>query len=98
MDESKKVDINDSTPSVHLTVGQLRAVVREEIERAAGQDGHQEPKFIYTTKEAAKIIGVPVSWLAKAARQGDISCVRMGHYVNFTLDDLKSFIEKLKTE
>ena len=33
MSEPKKADIDDSTPSVHLTVGELKALVREEVEK-----------------------------------------------------------------
>jgi len=79
--------------------GLIRRIVKEEIREALGQNnGHKEPRLTYTTEEAAKILGVHKSWLATAARKGDISCVRMGHYVNFTLDNLKAFIEKIKAE
>jgi len=86
----------DSVLAVTLTVGKLREIIRQEMQQASNGNGHQQPQLAYTTKEAAKIIGVPDTWLAKAARQGDVSCVRMGHYVNFTPDDLKSFIKKIK--
>ena len=75
--------------------GLIREVLREEM---AGQNGNQEPKLLYSTKEAAHLLGVPETWLGRAARQGLVPCVRMGHYVNFNPEDLKAFIEKLREE
>jgi len=94
--------MNETGKTVESALEELaRRVAKEEI-RALKADlngnENQQPKLLYTTKEAAKIIGVPRTWLARAARQGDISCVHMGHYVNFTLDNLKAFIEKIKAE
>ncbi len=87
--------INDSSLAVTLTVGQLREIVRVEI-LAASQNGNQEPKLLYNMKEAARLLGVPETWLGRAARQGLVPCVRMGHYVRFTANDLESYIEKLR--
>ncbi len=73
--------------------GLFREVLREEM---AGQNGNQEPKLLYSTKEASHILGVPETWLGRAARQGIVPCVRMGHYVRFTANNLESYIEKLR--
>ena len=37
-----------------------------------------------------EILSVPSSWLATRARKGTINVTRLGHYIRFTLDDLKS--------
>ena len=73
--------------------GLIREVLREEM---AGQNGNQEPKLLYSTKEASHILGVPETWLGRAARQGIVQCVRMGHYVRFTANNLESYIEGLR--
>ncbi len=78
--------------------GWLRNLIREEIKTAAGQNGNQEPKLLYNTEEAARLLGLPETWLGRAARQGIVPCVRMGHYVRFTANDLESYIEKLRNE
>ena len=62
MDEPKKTEIDDSTLSVTLTVGQLKTLVREEIEKAAGQNGHQGDKLLDAEK-AAEILSVSPDWL-----------------------------------
>ena len=61
MSEPKIADIDDSTPSVSLTVGQLKALVREEVEKAAGQNGHQRDELL-DAKGAAKILCVGEDW------------------------------------
>ena len=69
----------------------LRAILREEL---AQKDSL--PKLLYSTKEAAEILGVPETWLASAARTGAVACVHVGHYVRFAMDDLENFIAKHK--
>lgn len=77
----------------------IRQAVREEIAAAIGQNAHNEvPKLLYNTKEAATLLSVPETWLARAARRGEIRCVRLGHYVNFSPEDLKAFLEEQKKE
>jgi hypothetical protein len=51
---------------------------------------------VYPLKEAAQMISVPSTWLAARARAGEIKCVRLGHYVTFTEQDLKEFAEKMR--
>jgi len=69
----------------------LRGLLREELTK-------QEtlPKLLYSTKEAAKILDVPETWLASAARGGLVPCVHIGHYVRFAMRDLEAFIEQGK--
>lgn len=78
--------------------GLLRRIVREELREILNQNGNQEPKLLYSTKEAASLLGVPETWLGRAARQGLVPCVRMGRYVRFTANNLESYIEKLGNE
>jgi excisionase family DNA binding protein len=70
----------------------FRAIVREEL-KAAMVANQAKPKLTYDTKEAAAILYLPESWIAAAARDGKIACVKVGHYVRFRLEDLQAFIE-----
>jgi len=70
----------------------IREVVHEEL--AASRNRDQGPKLLYNTEEAAKLLGVPKSWLGSAARKGIIPCVHVGHYVNFEPEELKIWIAK----
>ncbi len=76
----------------------VRTLIREEIQAAMGRTINEEVKLLYNTKEAARLLGVPETWLGRAARQGLVPCVRMGHYVNFNPEDLREFIGKLRKE
>ncbi|MDP2604582.1 MAG: helix-turn-helix domain-containing protein [Deltaproteobacteria bacterium] len=69
----------------------LRGLLREELAK-------QEtlPKLLYSTKEAAQVLGVPETWLGAAARSGLVPCVHVGHYVRFAMRDLEAFIERSK--
>ena len=68
MSDRKPTDIDDSRLSVTLTVGQLRAVVREEIEKASGQNGHQGDKLL-DAEEACKILSASSDWLYRHANR-----------------------------
>ncbi|HEX9262840.1 MAG TPA: helix-turn-helix domain-containing protein [Candidatus Binatia bacterium] len=67
----------------------FRKIVRDEI--AAAVKSQPKPKLTYTTAEAAEILNVPETWLATAAREGRVPCLRLGHYVRFKLADLENF-------
>ena len=73
---------------VMMTIGNLRALIREEIE-AAKKD--ELPRLLYNTEEAAKILGLPPTWLAAKARADEVRVTRKGHYVLFSLVDLQEF-------
>lgn len=75
-----------------LMIDEIRKVVREEIAAAAKIES--KPKLTYTTAEAAAVMNVPESWLATAARDGRVPCVKIGHYVRFRLSDLENFIDR----
>ena len=62
MNEPKKANIDDSSLSVTLTVGQLKDLVREEIEKAVGQNGRQGDELL-DAKGAAEILCVGEDWL-----------------------------------
>jgi excisionase family DNA binding protein len=70
----------------------LREILREELKQEAPL-----PKLLYSTEEAAQILGVPKTWLGSAARTGVVPSVRVGHYVRFAIRDLEDFIRKKQT-
>jgi excisionase family DNA binding protein len=43
---------------------------------------------LLTAQEAAQHLGVPVSWVRDASRQGRLKSVRLGRYIRFRLSDL----------
>jgi len=76
----------------------VKQAAYEGVKAAMAENGNHEPKLLYNTKEAAYLLGVPETWLAKAAREGIAPCVRMGHYVQFSLEDLKALIVKKRLD
>lgn len=92
MAEVDKSVLDDSTLSVTLTVGQLKALVRGEIQAASSNNGHHEGDRLLDAKEAAKLWNVPQSWIGDMARRGDLPCVRLGHYIRFKPEDLDRFV------
>jgi len=62
MSEPKKADLDDSSLLVTLTVGQLKTIVREEVEKAVGQNGQHRDKLL-DAKQAAEILYVGEDWL-----------------------------------
>ena len=85
MSESNNT-ITDTSPSVTLTVGQLRALVREEVEKAVRRNGHG--KELLTPENLAERLKVPVSWVYEQSRQGNIPTHRLGRYIRFDLHEV----------
>jgi hypothetical protein len=83
---------------VTLKVSQLRAIMDGVVEAALKRQRPPVPRIVYPLKEAAQMLSVPPTWLAAKARAGEIQCVRLGHYVTFTEQDLREFVEKAPRE
>jgi excisionase family DNA binding protein len=45
-------------------------------------------------KVASTLLGVPYTWLLAQARAGNIPHYRLGHYVRFDPDDLKTWLRE----
>jgi hypothetical protein len=81
---------------VTLRVSELKLIMNGVLEAALKRQQPPVQRIVYPLKEAAEMISVPPTWLATKARAGEIKCVRLGHYVTFTEQDLKDFIEKMR--
>lgn len=52
----------------------------------------ESPMRLFTIKEAAQTLRIPISWLYERTRRNAIPCRRIGKYVRFTECDLKEII------
>ena len=52
---------------------------------------------LFTIKEAAEVLRIPISWLYERTRRNAIPYRRIGKYVRFTQDDLKEIISVRRT-
>lgn len=43
---------------------------------------------------AGELLGVPASWVRRAARNDDIPCRRIGRYVRFDLEELRQWADQ----
>ena len=79
----------------------IRQAVREEIQ-AANQNGHNDRNGaggeLLTAKQAGDRWNIPPSKIKAMARQGQLPCVRLGHYIRFSPVDLARFIEGHKEQ
>ena len=82
----------ESTLAVTLTVEQLRAVVREEIQAAIA---NVDSPTLLPPEELAAKLNVPVSWVYEQSRQGTIPTHRVGRYIRF---DLREVINSRKQQ
>jgi len=96
MSEANKSILDDSSLVVTVTVGQLKALVREEVETAVGQNGHHDGDDLLNSKAAAGRLSVPVSKVRDMARKGELPCVRIGYYIRFQPEDLDQYIKDHK--
>jgi excisionase family DNA binding protein len=49
-------------------------------------------------EDAAKLLGVPPTWLLTQARAGRIPHQKLGHYVRFDIDRLIAWLEENETQ
>jgi excisionase family DNA binding protein len=75
----------DSTLAVTLTIDQLRALVREEIQAAVA---NVDSPTLLPPEELAAKLNVPVSWVYEQSRQGNIPTHRIGRYIRFDLREV----------
>ncbi len=47
---------------------------------------------LFTIREAAEALSIPISWLYERTRRNAIPCRRLGKYVRFTEEDLNKII------
>ena len=62
-----KPDALDSTLLVHMTVGQLRDLIRAEIQ--AAKTTQQEPDRMLTAEQAAEMLSMSEDWLYRNAKK-----------------------------
>ena len=75
-----------------LLLERFREVMREEIEAAFAK--RRPEKLLYSTKEAADMLGVEESWLATRARAKLIPFRMMGHNRRFSLADIEAITDQ----
>jgi hypothetical protein len=83
---------------VTLRVSDFKIIMNSVVEAALKRQQPPVSRIVYPLKEAAQMLSVPPTWLAAKARAGEIQCVRLGHYVTFTEQDLREFIERRKKD
>ncbi len=71
----------------------IRRIVREEIGALKVElDGHGS--LLLDSKQAAERSRLPTSRITQAVKQGDLACVKVGHYLRFRPLDLQDFITR----
>ncbi len=65
MNEPEKANIDDSSLSVTLTVGQLKEIIHQEVQQASGENGHHNGDRLLDADEASKVLSVSPDWLYK---------------------------------
>ena len=61
--------MDDSSLSVTLTVGQLKKIIRQEVQQASGENGHHNGDRLLDAEETATILRVSPDWLYKHHRK-----------------------------
>ena len=100
MSKPENANLDDSSLSVTLTVGQLKALVRGAVQAAMEQNnGHGgQPPTLLTVKELAKELKVKKSRVYDFPRKGDnpIPHVSVGRYPRFELSKVLTWLEQRK--
>lgn len=68
---------------------------RRRLERARGVSAASP---LVDANAAAKLLGVPASWLLAQARAKRVPHHKLGHYVRFDLDELIRWLDETRTD
>jgi len=71
----------------------LTRVIRRELEKH-GPKSYGDYGPLYTSKQVAEMLKVPVTFVETQARQGKIKATKLGRYVRFTMADVDACIEE----
>ena len=99
MTETNNNTIQDSKPAAGLTVGQLKGLVREVVERALCQNGYGEnpqseaPKPYLTIQEGADLARLAPSTIRLYIRKRKLKAIQVGSRVIIKRTDLERFLE-----
>ena len=102
MSETNKVIMDDSSLVVTVTVGQLKALVRGEVQAAIGQNnghGSQDPSpALLTVDELAALLKVKKSHIYDLTRnkKDPIPHIRIGRYPRFEFFKVLPWFEQRK--
>jgi len=75
---------------------ELEEIVQGAVERALNGNGHHGGGQLLDAEKAGKRLDVPESWIRDMARQGELPCVHLGHYIRFKAEDLDQFVKAHK--
>ncbi len=67
-------------------------------DRLKGARGVSATSPLVDANEAAKLLGVPPSWLLAQARERRLPHHKLGHYVRFDLDELIAWLDETRVQ
>ena len=85
MDESQKTNLDDSTLLVTLTAGQLRALMRQEIQAAPNGNGYLT---MLTAAQLAKKLQVNKATVYEWVKAKSIPYYQAGRFIRFNLQEV----------
>ncbi len=89
-------EIDDSSLSVTLTVGQLKTLVREEVEKAMGQNGRQGGDRLLGAKEASALLAMSEDWLYRNAHKLSFTRKLGRKVVRFSYQGIQKYLATRK--
>jgi len=96
MSEPEKANLDDSSLSVTLTVGQLKSLVREEVEKAMGQNGRQVGDRLLGAKEASALLAMSEDWLYRNAHKLSFTRKLGRKVVRFSYQGIQKYLATRK--
>ena len=96
MSDPKKADLDDSSLLVTLTVGQLKTIVWEESQKAAGQNAQQGDKLL-DAEAACKDLSVSPDWLYRNAKRLPFTRKLGPRMLRFSQQGIQKWLTSRKT-
>lgn len=95
MGETNHTHNQDSALAVTLTVGELRALIREEVHKSVNGNANLDP--LLDAEDVAKILGVDTAYVYSLARAKKIPSVKLGKYRKFSPCQIKKWLDRKNT-
>ncbi len=71
----------------------LRPLISAIVREVLAECGLSDPPKLYDVETAATMLSIPPSWLYERTAKNAIPCHRLGKYIRFSQDDLRTIAE-----
>ena len=96
MSEPEKANMDDSSLSVTLTVGQLKEIIHQEMQKASNGNGHHDGDHLLDADKASRVLSVSPDWLYRHAKRLPFTRVLAPKMLRFSYQGIQKWLATKK--